>query len=282
MSNQNQHRISQVYLKQFGYKDKNGKNWISVWEIGSEYTDNKSIKSFSAERNIFDLPFSDINEKRKFEEFNGDIETYYPKILSGLDQNQKLTDKSKAYLISLIVNLLCRNESFSKQIDCFLRTDKRDYFLAEITLYHDDKGNQLKESLKKIKIDYQLNIVLFSVWYYLCKKLTSSNFDYVILKGFSNRGWATSDNPVIIKNNINENTLLSKETEIFFPISRNYLFYLDHMDYNKSNSLKVNKQEIVQSSQELHAKIHDLIWRNAKQYLIFPVKMERTKLSKMH
>ena len=282
MSNQNQHRISQVYLRKFGYKDNNGKNWISVWEIGSEFTDNKSIKSFTAEKNIFDLPFNDLKEKRKFEELNGDIESYYPKIIADLDENQKLSDKSKAYLISLIVNLLCRSNSFRKQIDNILRTNKRNYFLSEISIYHSDKGNQLIKSLKKIKLDFQLNLVLFSVWYYFCKKLTSSNFDYVILKDFSNRGWATSDTPVVIMNNINEKTLLAKATEIYFPISPNYLFYLDHMDNNKSNSLRVNNQELVQSSEELHAKIHDIIWKNAEQFLIFPTKIERTKLSKTH
>ncbi len=81
MSKQDQHRISQVYLRQFGYKDENGKKWISVWEMGSEYTGRKSIKSFTAEKNIFDLPFHDLKEKRKFEELNGDIETFYPKFL---------------------------------------------------------------------------------------------------------------------------------------------------------------------------------------------------------
>lgn len=280
MSDQNQHRISQVYLKQFGYKDKNGKNWISVWEIGSEYTGKKSIKKFSAEKNIFDLPLNDLKERRKFEELNGDIETYYPKIISDLIQKQKLSDKSKVYLISFIANLLCRNKSFRKQITSFLSSGQRGYFLTEITSFHRDKGVQLRRTLEKIKVEYQLNIVLFSVWYYFCKKLTSSNFDYVILKDFSNRGWMTSDSPVVIKNNVNENTLLAKETEIFFPISPSYLFYLDHRDYNKSKSLRVNGQELVQSSEELHTKIYDLIWKNAEQFLIFPTKTERTKLSK--
>ena len=113
-------------------------------------------------------------------------------------------------------------------------------------------------------------------------KLTSSNFDYVILKDFTNRGWATSDNPVVIRNNINENTLLAKETEIFFPISPNYLFYLDHMDYNRSNSLRNNNQELVQSSEEIHAKISCEILKNVEQFLIFPTKLERTKMSKTH
>ncbi len=282
MRNQYQHRISQVYLRQFGYKDKNGKKWLSVWEIGSEYTDNKSIKSFSAEKNIFDLPFVNPNERRKFEELNGDIETYYPIIIEDLNVKQKLTEKSKGYLISFIVNLLCRSKSFREQINTFLQTDQRDYLLTEITVYHSDRGNQLRKSLEKIKINDQLNIILFSAWYYLCKKLTSSNFDYVILKDFSNRGWVTSDNPVVIKKNINDQTLLSKETEIYFPISPNYLFYLDHMDYNKSNSLRVNNQELAQSSEELHAKIQDLIWKNAEKFFIFPIEIKRTKISKTH
>jgi len=277
---QTQHIISQVYLKQFGFKDNTGKNWISVWELGSEYTDNKSIKSFLAEENIFDLPFKNLKERRKFEELNGDIETYYPKIISDLNNGQKLSEKSKANLISIIINLLCRTKSFRNQIDFLLQSDKRDYFLNEITNYHGPFRNQLKHSLTRFRLDDQVNLVLFSVWYYFCKKLTSSNFDYVILKDFSNRGWITSDNPVVIKDNINEVTLLAQETEIFFPISPKYLFYLDHMDYNRSRSLRVKGQELTQSSDDLHRYFTDIIWRNAEQYVIFPNYIEKTKLSK--
>jgi Protein of unknown function (DUF4238) len=278
---QGQHRISQVYLRQFGYKDKHGKNWISVWKLGDEFTDNKSVKSFTKEVNIFDLPFKGIKYKRLFEELNCDIESYYPRILSDLKENQKLTDKSKAFLISLVVNFLCRTEPFRRNIETLLKSDQREFFLTEITSYLPDKAKNLKDFINNLRREHQLNFTLISVWYYMCHKLTSSNFDYVIIQDFNNRGWLTTDNPVVIINNVDFHTLVSKETEIYFPISADYCLYMDHMDYNKSRSLRGDQhQELIISSAELHEKISDILWRNAYQYVIWPVEFPRTKLSK--
>ena len=180
-----------------------------------------------------------------------------------------------------MINLLCRVVPFRKKINHLLKSDKRDYFLSKITFYHEDKGKQLIESLKKIKIEHQLNFVIFSVWYYFVNKLTSSDFDYVILKDYQKRGWITTDNPVVIINNFNEYTLFSKETEIYFPISKNYCFYIDHMDYNRSNSMRGrNNEELVEIDESTQERIYDRIWRNAYQYVIYPTDLGRIKLSK--
>jgi hypothetical protein len=48
-----QHRLSQVYLKPFGYKEK-GRWYISVLEKGKDNTEQKEIESFTAEENILD------------------------------------------------------------------------------------------------------------------------------------------------------------------------------------------------------------------------------------
>lgn len=162
-----------------------------------------------------------------------------------------------------------------------LRSDKRDYFLKEITYYHQDKGRQLINSMNKIKIDFQLNFVIFSVWYYFVNTLTSSNFDYVLIEDYDNRGWATTDNPVIIKNNINEATLFSRETEIYFPISKDYCIYIDHRHHNRSNSLRgKNNSELITADEQLHAETMDLICRNAYKYVINAADIGIQKLSK--
>jgi hypothetical protein len=139
----------------------------------------------------------------------------------------------------------------------------------------------LIESLNKIKIDYQLNLVVFSVWYYFVNTLTSSNFDYVLVEDYDNRGWATTNNPVIIKNNINEATLFSRETEIYFPISKDYCIYIDHRYHNRSNSLRgPGNSELIMADGQLHDNIMDLIWRNAYKYVIYPADLGINKLSK--
>ncbi|HUX56665.1 MAG TPA: DUF4238 domain-containing protein [Bacteroidales bacterium] len=281
MNDQGQHRISQTYLKQFGFQDINNKWWISTWKIGEEFTSYQSIKKFSKELNIFDLPSKNIKTRRAFEDFSGTLETHYPLIIKEIKLNGQLSQKALAILAQFKINLLCRTVRFRDLIDHLLKSEKRDFFLKEITYYHQDKGKQLIESLKKIRIEYQLNLVIFSVWYYFVNTLTSSNFDYVILKDFDNRGWATTDNPVIIKNNINESTLFSKETEIYFPISKDYCIYIDHRDYNRSNSLRgANNAELAEADDTIHDKIMDLIGRNASKYVINPADLGRYKLSK--
>lgn len=281
MSDQGQHRISQTYLRQFGFQDRNKKWRISTWKLGEEFTRNKSIKIFTKELNIFDLPSKNIKTKRTFEDFSGQLETYYPSLIQEIKTNEKLSEKGLAILAQYMINLLCRVIPFRKTINYLLKSDKRDYFLREITLYHEDKGKQLIESLDKIKIEHQLNFVIFSVWYYFINKLTSSNFDYVILKDYQNRGWITTDNPVVLINNLNEYTLFSKETEIYFPISKNYCLYIDHRDYNRSNSMRgSNNEELVDIDESIQEKIYNIIWRNAYQYVIHPTDLGRIKLSK--
>lgn len=278
---QGQHRISQVYLRQFGYKDDNGKYWISVWKLGDEYTDRKSVKSFTKEVNIFDLPFDGKKSKRLFEELNCDIETYYPKIIQELDINSKLSDKSKAFLISLVVNFLCRTHPFRNTIKTFLESDLRELFITEITSFLPDKGRFLKSFTEKVRSEHHLNFTLLAVWYYFCKKLTSSNFDYVIIKDYQSRGWLTTDNPVVIKSNIDYHTLIAKETEIFFPISPTYCLYMDHMDYNQCRILRgFHENEVIDSTEDLHEKIMNILWKNAYQFVLYPVDLPRIKLSK--
>lgn len=281
MSDQGQHRISQVYLKQFGFPDKNNKWWISTWKLGDEYTGNRSIKSFSKELNIFDIPTNDYKIKRTFENFSGILETFYPTIIKEIDINHSLSEKNLSVLIQFMTNLLCRVVPFRAFINSLLKSKKRDYFLSEITYYHEDKGEKLIIDLNKVKVDYQLNIIIFSVWYYFVNTLTSSNFDYVILKDYQNRGWITSDNPVIMINNINDNTLISKETEIYFPISKDYCLYIDNRCYNRSNSMRGKKnEELIDIDEDTQLRIYDLIWRNAYQYVINPTDIGRLKLSK--
>lgn len=281
MNDQGQHRVSQVYLRQFGFQDVNKKWVVSTWKIGDEFTSYQSIKKFTKEFNIFDLPSRNITVKRTFEDFSGTLETHYPQIVKEIKLNGSLTKRSLAILAQFMINLLCRAIPFRELIDKLLRSDKRDFFLNEITYYHQDKGRQLIKSLNRIKIDYQLNIVIFSVWYYFVNTLTSSNFDYVLLEDFQDRGWATSDNPLIIKSNVNDVTLFSKETEIYFPISKDYCIYIDHRDYNRSNSLRgPDNKELVTADEALHDQIMNLIWRNAYKYVIFPVDLGIQRLSK--
>ena len=53
-TNQNQDKLPQVYMKQFGY-DYKGHPKVSVLQVGEKFTRQKSIESFLSETNILIL-----------------------------------------------------------------------------------------------------------------------------------------------------------------------------------------------------------------------------------
>ena len=82
--NQNQHIIPQVYLKQFGYV-LNDQYKVSVLKIGEKFTPQKSIKSFLAQTNIFDIKSDNPEIVRLFESLNCDIENVYLEVINDLE-----------------------------------------------------------------------------------------------------------------------------------------------------------------------------------------------------
>ena len=281
MSDQRQHRIPEVYLKQFGFQDSNGKWWVSTWKLGDKFTANKSIKSFTKELNTFDLPVQDIKLKRLFENYTSQLETNYPWIINEIKSNKKFSEKGFGIVIQLMISVLARTKRFMEMICQFLSSEKREYFLSEVTYYFEESEKQsIVKSLKRYDNSNQVNLILFSVCVYFVRKLTSSGFDFVILKSPPSRGWFTTDNPVVLLNSINRETLLSKETEIYFPLSKDYCLYIDHSDYNRSNSLRgVNEEEVTETNEEKHDRITKYVVTNSSQYLIHPFDMERTRMS---
>ena len=154
---QGQHRISQTYLKQFGYKDKDGKNLISVLNKQTNYIENKFIRNFGREDNLFDLPLS--GSEHKLEELNSKLETHYPKIITELKSNGKLSDERATNLLDFFPNLLCRTTNFSIVIQHFLKSDKRDIFFDEITS-HNPEWRYFLSELHKLKSEKEINLVL--------------------------------------------------------------------------------------------------------------------------
>jgi hypothetical protein len=62
---QKQHRVPQVYLKQFGFEK--DKIWyVTIFNPTKNYTEDVPIKEFNYAINEFDLPSDDYNEKKAF------------------------------------------------------------------------------------------------------------------------------------------------------------------------------------------------------------------------
>lgn len=272
-----QHKIPIVYLNQFGYLYQQ-QSFISVWKIGENFTRRKSIESFNKEVNIFDLPLKDIIEKRLLETLNGQLETFYPRIINDLYLQEKLSSISEGILVQIIPNFLCRSDIFRNFVNEVLESNERMMLLNEICTFHDLEKKKKFESyinLERDKID--TNVILSFIMEHLMVLL--SRWNYIIIKDFSDRGWLTSDTPILLENNLDDTYIFPIETEIYFPLSRHYLVYLYHDNSNnKSNDLrKLGNKVIIQSDEELHKKLCDKIWRNAFEYVIFPYNVDKIK-----
>lgn len=157
--NQKQHKVSQVYLKQFGYK-KNDEFWISVLEIGKRETENVRINDFTIETNIFDLPFEDFEIRRGFENMSNKIENHYNILISNLHNQKQLNSKDTKFLYFFVANILCRTNPFRNFINGLLTDNKtRDKFISEISHYSNDKKD-IDFILNHFEIENQLNEVV--------------------------------------------------------------------------------------------------------------------------
>jgi Protein of unknown function (DUF4238) len=279
---QGQHRISQVYLKEFGYKTPSGQWKISALEKdkfdimkskNKFFFSQKSIKSVTVEDNIFDLYSEESAAWKLFEDLNGKFENRYTDIINDIKIQSKLSELSKDILIQFIPNLLCRAEPFRQLISSHLDSSNKMLFLKSMCNSHADKGASFINKIDKLPNEHQLNPVCFLVMEHILEKLSS--FDYVILRDFENRGWATSDNPVILERNVSNNSIFSIDTEIYFPLSKDYCVFFSHSNSkNKQNKLRqLQNKSLSIASSETHEEIDKKTAINAYRLIFFPLEL---------
>jgi len=264
---QNQHRIPQVYLKQFGYsKDK--EHWVSVLEIGTKLTENKLIVEFTAETNIFDLPVDDDEIKRHFENLSGYVENFYRTVISNLINQKKLTDKNKDVLNHFVANILCRTHTFRNLISDLLNDPvTRDDLIDEVTMFSGD-GDSNRKVLEHFEKDFELNIFIGTVMNHLVSVFRK--FNKVVIRDYQNHGWITTDNPVFIDRQENFRWLVPIEAEIYFPLSKDFCLFMFHPDSDKNaNPLRSRRIEKVNTVNfETFDRISMQLGRNFYKYLI--------------
>lgn len=274
---QGQHRISQVYLRQFGYF-KDQRWYISVWDKSKNFTDYVLIENFTKETNVFDLPFFEsFDDKRHFENKNVIVESHYQKVINTIHRQKQLTPQHRDVLCHYIPNLICRAKPYRELFQNYLEKPiLRNAFLSEITMFKPDEMPILETSLSLIPKEYHLNYVVGHIMNFFVNVFRS--FNYIILKDYGNRGWFTSDNPVIIDSqesyddfNDEYKWTIPIESEIYFPLSPDYCAFLYHPNSTKISNplrnLKVNK--VVQIDEHTHETICKKIISNTSDYFIF-------------
>lgn len=278
MKDQGQHRVSQTYLRQFGFRDKNHHWVISVYELGNSITRYEYIKKFTKETNLFNLDYFDGEIKTLFETNCSKIETHYPHLIKSIEKEGKLIPKSKELLIQYVPSLMCRNIPFRNWVtDLISHKSTRNKFFNEITMFEPTKSDYktLASLNQELDIKFQVNFVMFSVMEFCIQLL--SNFNFVILKDFDNRGWFTSDNPVVFNNKNNHTWTVPLESEFILPLNPTYCLYIYHPDYNENIYDDCSANQI--NSRE-HKYISDQISKNAQKYIIFPEDLGSEDLQK--
>lgn len=273
--NQKQHRISQVYLKQFGYK-KNDKYWLSVLKVGCGLTENVLISDFTAETNIFDLPVDDFEIKRHFENLSSEVENFYRTVISNLRHQKKLTPKDKDVINHFVANLLCKTVPFRNFIEDLLNDDiTRNHLIDEVTYYSDDTDAN-KMVLDYFGKDFQLNVFIGTVMNHLVHVFR--HFKKVIIKDYQSLGWISSDNPVLIDRQGNHEWLIPIEAEIYLPLSRDFCLFMYHPNSEISNNLLRNLriEKVNTITFENFNEISLKLGRNFYEYLVFCEEIEPT------
>lgn len=278
---QGQHRISQIYLKQFGYK-KDDEWYISVWHKSDNHTDNLQVKNFTKETNVFDLPYEDIELRRHFENISSkELESRYEMVIKSIQNQKNLNSRNKSILFHFVANLICRalpHRDFLNTL--LLNADTREIFLEEITTFEEKSLPVLKEALSTLKPEYQFNMVLGQIMNYLAQVFKT--FNCVILKDHDNKGWFTSDNPINIDKQGNFSYIIPPEAEIYFPLSKDfYLFIFNEESEIKTNPLrKLRNNKINEIDETTHKILCDKVTWNESRYLIFPTEIENTVFTK--
>ncbi|WP_321289029.1 DUF4238 domain-containing protein [uncultured Sunxiuqinia sp.] len=276
---QKQHKVAQVYLKQFGY-EKDGEWWLSVYKAGEKETENVKIKEFTAETNIFDLPFEAPEIKRHFENTSNIIENHYRTIISNLHNQKRLTSKDERFLNHIVANFLCRTSPFRTFIfDLLTYADTRDKFIKEMTMFTQNKED-VAALLDSFKIEFQLNPaigILMDHLVFLFKK-----FRKVILKESSCIGWLTTDSPVYLNRQNKYEWIIPIESEIYMPLSKDFCLFMFHPDSdkyeNRLRNLKINKVNEIDFN--TFDNIINKIVLDYDKYLIMNTEIQPTDITK--
>jgi hypothetical protein len=272
---QDQHKIPQVYLKKFGYEEK-GQWKVSVIKNGEKFTRQKSIGSFTAITNVFDIDSDDPRIPRMFERLNCDIENEYNNIVADIETNKKLSEKSYAFLLQLIANLIVRSDVWRDWALGLLKHENKQSFLKSILAHHckdEEELMRIEERpfyriLVESKPEDVLNrVLIYFIDYFLIRLW---HYEIVIIESQFKKPWFTTTNPVILNLKPKPFDIFSKESEIYFPLTPKHLLYLHHKDsLDKENELRqFETNRIYVATDDQTDKFQKLIISNMAEYVI--------------
>lgn len=231
---QKQHIIPEVYLKQFGYQYKGG-----IWKVPTFNMEEielmnrldktiikqSTIKSLLQEINIFDIP--EIKENKKLlENFLKLTEDHYPKVMNEVQSDQLISANTRSMLLGFISLLFTRSPDYRLILRSVIQ-DKDMVYLKGIM----DGDERRISIILNLPIESGINYLIAFSAGFIFKII--QNFRVSIIKNIPGEKWATTDNPVTVickADNQKRLDFMGVDTKILFPMSPEYLAYLDHKD----------------------------------------------------
>lgn len=272
---QMQHKVSATYLRQWGHLEGTQSMITTIdltqqahmQKIGRRYADPKSIASLTTEMNAFDMTGMPSDMLKFLEEKFGEVETPYDANLKRITQGQ-FTAEDHQYLAAFIGSLLVRSERFRAMIAFMLQDPDVTESLRAIGKHSDPAHVEpLITIVNGLNGRHRMNPVLGMAWEYVQHKLLAMKC--VFIRAHADRGWLTTDNPVVLKHNISRRSLLTRDTDVYFPLNPEVCMYMYNPDAEFAfNPLRgYDHGTFLQSEEWIHWTIQEFIADNVGRYI---------------
>jgi len=280
----NQHLVSEVYLKQFGYQDKNSQWRVCVLEkskfpfmakTNKRWIAHKSIGSVLAKQDHFDFDDTDSPELvRMIETANAEVETLLPELYQELITGDKLSKRAESILAHFVSNLFVRTSYFDAWLENMIEVGGFERLMEECLLFNTDaekaEFNKFMKHPQFTGGKNRTNMSRFLFWNYFLNRL--GQFQYYILEPAEGKGWISCDNPVVLLNHVNEYSVVSFETEVIFPLNSHKLVLFKTARSKKVSAIfkGAKHKKTTTASSEINDEINRIISDTAEDIVIIP------------
>jgi len=280
----NQHLVSEVYLKQFGYQDKNSQWRVCVLEkskfplmakTNKRWIAHKSIGSVLAKQDHFDFDAMDSPEfVRMIESANAEVESRLPELYCELKIGEKLSKRAESILAHFVSNIFVRTSYFDDWLINMIEVGGFNRLLEECLLFNTDAEKiEFTKFMKHPQFasgKNRTNMVRLLFWNYFLQRL--GQFQYYILEPAEGKGWISCDNPVVVLNHVNEYSVIAFETEIIFPLNSRklILFKTAHSKYVSAIFKGARHKKTTAATSEVNEEINRIISDTAEDIVIIP------------
>lgn len=277
-----QHRISQVYLKSWSFKNKKNADAVCILRSGNPITYYRTVKKFTAELNLFDTTLFEEGQERFFDKMCIQAENNFAKVLEALSTGS-YDCQTRIYLAEFAANLFVRQESTFKFFK-FIATRKplRKKLFKEIAILDEERAKYIEEIYEEMTmdpdhtLDSKVSAIVAQAWTHFMEVF--KRFNHVILKAPQDRHWFTTTNPVMVKQLGWEGWIVGTDAEVYFPISKDYLLYMYFEGSHPENPLtKLVENSLTEVTLDTCDSIfHNIIKKSNPAYFILGEDMGHT------